>query len=149
MIEYAPASTNRKDHTILQGTLKAEVLLGPSIRHVRAGTPLIYVPDAGWLPALAGWGELVAGEAGYGADRIVAYRQAVVKVHAQKLPTGRLGLEDIDDTGFVVFKSDANGPFIRLAASLVLMDMTYTASIMGVVRYYKSREVPSADSVSA
>lgn len=107
---------------------QASVGLSPSARFVRPGTPLRLGPG-GWLPALDGYGELVAVDGKWGGDLIGVARLAVVNYNRHLFPEApcRLRVRDIDDSGNVSFETSESGPYLALNPTTVLMDMTAVA----------------------
>ena len=121
------ASTTAKDPSVIHSAVQASVRLSDGVRYVKSGTPLRPGPG-GWVPALDGYGELVAGNGGYGGDTIDCWRTAVLRIHHQKLKPGRVRVSDVNDYGLVTFTEAPDGLFIALTENTVLMDMSVTGA---------------------
>jgi hypothetical protein len=132
MIEYTPVSTFRSP-TIVNGVLPTKIGIAGRVAHVQSGTPL-KPTDEGWVPATDGLGEFVSATGASGGDIIDGFRMATVDFHREPAygrPYFKLGrrysIKDVDDNGMPEFELDAEGPYLSVSRTAMLMDMTVSA----------------------
>lgn len=132
MIESAPVSTFRSP-TIVQGSLPVKIGIAGRVNAVQSGTPLKPTKE-GWVPSTNGLGELVAATGARGSELIDGFRLAVVDFHREPAygrPYFEMGkrytVRDVDDNGMPEFEVDAEGPYLSVSRTTMLMDMTVSA----------------------
>jgi hypothetical protein len=129
------------DPTVTSVAGSCSVPIAPTVRYVKAGTPLRPSPG-GWVPSHDGYGELVATDGKWGGEPCSAARVAVLTMPGRTFDfpaTYRVRIEDVDDNGRVKFTPSDSGPYLVLSDRQVLMDMGYASIhnlLLGMAQKY-------------
>lgn len=125
------------DPTVTSVAGQCSVPIAPTVRYVKAGTPL-RVSTGGWVPSHDGVGELVATDGKWGGESCSAARIAVLTMsrYTFNFPdVYRVRIADVDDNGGVHFEPSDTGPYLILSDRSVLLDMDYANchAMLGVI----------------
>jgi hypothetical protein len=112
----------RPDPIVRGSSLPDRVPLSPNALHVKAGTPLC-AGLTGWEVAYPGRPVvLFATNAGRGGELVNVAREVSINLNQEILvPCARYGVKDIDETGYVVFEPQVDGPYYALTRDTILL----------------------------
>ena len=133
-IEVERRADTLPDPTVTSVAGACSVPIAPTVRYVKAGTPL-RSSTGGWVPSRDGYGDLVATDGKWGGESCSAARIAVLTLSKRVFDfpeVTRVRISDIDDNGGVKFEPSDTGPYLVLNDRSVLMDMDY-ASVHGMM----------------
>lgn len=148
MIEYE----NRPVHiapTVRDVAGRDNVVLSGASRFVTTGTP-VRPGKGGWVPALDGYGEMVAVQSSSPGESIAVARIAVISLNRKVFPNApcHVTISDIDDAGRVTFIESETGPYLAISQTTVVMDMTYV-SLHGMMARIATKLAEVMDTIRA